>query len=36
MHLSYIELIAPLVKAVQQLSEKVENLEMYISGSINK
>ncbi len=36
MHLSYTELIAPLVKAVQQLSEKVDNLEMYISSSINK
>jgi hypothetical protein len=36
MHLSYTELIAPLVLAIQQLSEKVDNLEMYISGSINK
>jgi hypothetical protein len=36
MHLSYTELIAPLVKSVQQLSKKIEDLEMYISSSINK
>jgi hypothetical protein len=36
LHINYNELIAPLVKSVQQLSEKIYNLEMYISGSINK
>jgi len=36
MHLNYDELIAPLVKSVQQLSKKIEDLELYISSSINK
>jgi hypothetical protein len=36
LHLNYTELIAPLVKSIQQLTKKIENLEAYISGSINK
>jgi hypothetical protein len=34
--IDYTEFIIPLIKSVQQLSKKVEELEMYISGSINK
>ena len=34
LHLNYMELVAPLVKSVQQLSAKIEQLEAQISGSI--
>ncbi len=34
LHVSYTELVAPLVLCVQQLSQKIENLESYISSSI--
>ena len=34
LHLNYMELIAPLVKSVQQLSAKVEQLEARLSGSV--
>jgi hypothetical protein len=32
--LAYTELISPMIKAIQQLSAKVEELEAKISGSI--
>ena len=32
--LAYTELISPMIKAIQQLSAKVEELEVKISGSI--
>ena len=34
LHLNYMELVAPLVKSVQQLSAKIEQLEARLSGSV--